>query len=85
MPYERANKQSRHKGWLVGELEGRHAVQITCTKCSHQPLIAPHFLYARFETTVGLAALKLRCTACGCREVTWQVMTARAPRKAKDW
>ena len=84
MPYEREHRRNRRKDWLIEHLEASHVVQVTCTKCGHQALLAPHELHARYKRSVGLAALRLKCKACGSYEVSWQVLRARPPLTARD-
>jgi len=88
MPYERFWQHQRggqRKNWLIADLGPEHAVQVTCTKCSHRSMVAPHELHARHKASVNLGALKLRCAACGGREVSWEVLVARPPRDARAY
>jgi hypothetical protein len=85
MPYERTFRDRRH-AWLIGDLEARHAVEATCLKCGHSAMIAPHVLYARHKPAVGLATIRLRCSACGSMdEVRVTVLVARPPLDARDY
>jgi hypothetical protein len=85
MPYERTSRDHRH-AWLIGDLEARHAVEARCLKCGHASMIAPHVLYARHRPTVGIAAIPLRCSACGSvDEVRVTVLVARPPLGTRDY
>ena len=84
MPCERDHRRGR-KGWLIEQLEARRVVQVTCTTCGHQALLVPHELHARYKGTVGLAALRLKCKACGNQEVSWRVLRARPSLTARDY
>jgi hypothetical protein len=89
MPYEREREKdrenSRRKGWVLGDLEAWHAIQVTCTRCGRQSFVAPHELHARHRPTKIIGAIKLKCSACGCTEVTWEVVRARPPLTARDY
>ena len=67
MPYERDNakerENSRRKGWVLGDLEAWHAIQVTCTKCSRQSFVAPHELHARYRPQKIIGAIK--CSGSG--------------------
>lgn len=64
----------------LDDLREWHVLQLTCVRCRHTAVIYPTHLARRWPgyTRVMDLESKFRCTACGSKDVSWQV--CRLPR-----
>jgi ribosomal protein S27E len=61
---------------------GRHVV-VQCGSCPHRTLLPPAALGVPMVTAVTLAGAKLKCSACGSKQVLTYPESSRDVRKGR--